>query len=223
MKLLVSGATKTLRELSVVYSEYLGCLVVPGARNKPDVIQSLGLATAADNGAFSGLDIGAFCSMLGLYRESAVKLEWVACPDVVGNDVETFRLYERWEKIIRAFGFRPALVLQDGMTPLDIAMLDPNAIFIGGSTDYKLGSVVREIVQWARSKGKSVHMGRVNTERRIRYAVEIGCTSCDGSGFSQWPDKRIPLGIKWIKRAITAKTQPRLIELETEKLKGIAQ
>ena len=126
MKLLVSGATKTLRELAASHSDYLGCLVVPGARNKPDVIQSLGLTTAADNGAFSGLNVGAFCSMLGLYRESGVKLEWVACPDVVGNDVETFRLYGRWAQVIRAFGYRPAVVLQDGMTPFDITMLKPD-------------------------------------------------------------------------------------------------
>lgn len=223
MKLLVSGATKTLRELAATHSDHLGCLVVPGARNKPDAIQSLGLTTSADNGAFSGLDVGAFCSMLGQYQEAKIPLEWVACPDVVGDDVSTFGLWVQWHKIIRAFGFRPALVLQDGMELMDIIAFKPPAVFIGGSTDYKLGPVVRKIVQWARSENKPVHMGRVNTEKRIRYAVEIGCTSCDGSGFSKWPDKRIPLGIKWIKRAIRAKSQPRLTELETEKLKGIAQ
>lgn len=210
MKLLVSGATKTLRELAAVHSDHLGYLVVPGARNKPEAVRSLGLTTAADNGAFSGLNVGAFCSMLGLYRESGVKLEWVACPDVVGDDEATFRLYGQWEPIVRAFGFCPALVLQDGMDVVDMIMAKPDAIFIGGSTEYKLGSSVREIVRWARLQGKPVHMGRVNTEKRIRYAVEIGCTSCDGSGFSQWPDKRIPLGLKWIKRAINRHSQPRL-------------
>lgn len=210
MKLLVSGATKTLRELAAAHSDHLGCLVVPGARNKPGAIQSLGLTTAADNGAFSGLDVGAFCSMLGQYQEAKFPLEWVAAPDVVGDDVATFRLWGQWKKIITAFGFRPALVLQDGMKIMDIITFNPPAVFIGGSTEYKLGPVVRKIVQWAISEGKPVHMGRVNTEKRIRYAVEIGCTSCDGSGFSQWPDKRIPLGLKWIKRAINRHSQPRL-------------
>lgn len=211
MKLLVSGATKTIQELAAKHSEYLGCLVVPGARNKPDSIRSLGLTTAADNGAFSGLDVGAFCSMLGQYQEAKVPLEWVAAPDVVGEDVATFRLWNQWEKIIRAFGFKPALVLQDGMTEMDLITFDPPAVFIGGSTEYKLGPVVRKITQWARSENKPVHMGRVNTEDRIHYAVGIGCTSCDGSGFSRWPDKRIPLGVQWIKRALWVKSHPQLI------------
>lgn len=212
MKLLVSGATKTLKAMAAEHSDCLGCLVVPGARNKPESIRSLGLATAADNGAFSGLDVGAFCSMLGQFQDAKFPLEWVACPDVVGDDVGTFRLWGQWAKIIKAFGFKPALVLQDGMKLMDIVAFNPPVVFIGGSTEYKLGPVVRKIVQWARSEGKPVHMGRVNTEDRIHYAVEIGCTSCDGSGFSKWPDIRIPLAMKWIRRAVDLKSRPSLFD-----------
>lgn len=43
-------------------------------------------------------------------------------------------------------------------------------------------------------------MGRCNTLRRIRHALEIGADSIDGTTFSKWPDKWIPKGLGWVKR-----------------------
>lgn len=201
----MSGATRVLKSLASK-ADCLGYLVTPANGNSPESIKALGLPTAADNGAFSGLDPVAFTRMLCLYREADVKLDWVACPDVVADAVGTFKLWGRWHKVIEAFGYTPALVLQDGMTTQDVLDFSPKAIFIGGTTEFKLGQVPRTACKWARKRGVPVHMGRVNTAKRIKYAIEIGCTSCDGSGFSKWSEKRIPLGLKWIKRY----TQPSL-------------
>jgi hypothetical protein len=41
-------------------------------------------------------------------------------------------------------------------------------------------------------------MGRVNTRLRFRYAFHLGCDSIDGSGFSRWPDQRVPVGLRWL-------------------------
>jgi hypothetical protein len=139
--------------------------------------------------------------MLAIYREAGVELEWVACPDVVGKSRETLALWPKWKDVIRAFGYRPALVLQDGMSLGEVDMRNPPALFIGGTTEYKLSETVREIVAWMGKRRIPIHMGRVNTQKRIEYAYQIGCTSCDGSGFSKWPDTRIPMGIRWIKKA----------------------
>jgi hypothetical protein len=129
----------------------------------------------------------------------------VAVPDVVADAGATFVRWGKWEPVVRAFGFTPCLVLQDGVSRLDVHLFDPPALFIGGSTGFKLGQLAADITADWRAKGRPVHMGRVNTERRIRYAVDIGCTSCDGSGCSKWPDTRIPLGVRWIRKAMKRK------------------
>lgn len=201
MRLLVSGATVDVARLAPKHPNILGVLAVPAARNSPESVAATGLPVAADNGCFNGLDSGAFVLMLNAYREASVKLDWVAVPDVVGDCNATVRQWMRWEPVVRAFEFRPCFVCQDGCDLQLLHDINPKAIFIGGSTDWKLGPQAARCVKWARKQRRPAHMGRVNTERRIRYAVEIGCTSCDGSGFSKWP-KRIPLGLKWICRAM---------------------
>ena len=203
-RLYVSGATDTLRRYAAQNSDILGILVVPGARNAPKSIVDIGLPVAADNGAFSGLDAEAFTLMLLRYWQEGVKLDWVAVPDVVGNASETFRLYGKWEPIVRGFNFPRSLVLQDGMNFHDwlVYRKDVDGVFIGGSSDFKLSRFVQTVVSDARSLGLPVHMGRVNSMKRIRYAIDIGCTSCDGSGFSKWPDTRIPLAIRWIRQKL---------------------
>lgn len=201
MRLYVSGATATLRRLAVQAGDVLGCLPVPAARNSPDAIAALGLPVAIDNGAFSGFAPGPFARMLADYDAAGVAVDWVACPDVVGDAKGTFALWLKWSPIIRGFGFRPALVLQDGMDRNAVYDFDPPAVFVGGSTEWKLGPQARLIVEMVAARGRPCHMGRVNSRRRIRYAAEIGCTSFDGSGFSQWPDARIPLGVRWVREA----------------------
>lgn len=202
MRLLVTGATATLRRLAPTCGDVLGCLPTPAAGNSPASLAQIGLPMAADNGCYNGLDSRAFVVMLNDFREAGVGLDWVAVPDVVGDAGATLRLWGRWEPVVRAFGFRPCLVLQDGLSRYDLDLFDPPAVFIGGSTDWKMGAEARNMATDWRAKGRPVHMGRVNSCRRIEYAVRIGCTSCDGSGFSKWPDTRIPLGMRWIRRAM---------------------
>lgn len=211
-RLYVSGATATLRRLAPTCADVLGYLVVPGAGNDPKTVAGLGLKIAADNGAFSGLDAKSFTLMMLEYWQAGVGLDWVVVPDVVADAKATFKLFGQWESVVKGFRFPRALVLQDGLEFDDWLCYRKSiqCVFIGGSTEFKLSEKVLKLVRDARSLNLPVHMGRVNSRKRIRYAIDIGCTSCDGSGFSKWPDTRIPMAVRWIRE--------KLAELEQQTL-----
>lgn len=69
--------------------------------------------------------------------------------------------------------------------------------FIGGSTAWKLGPHARRLVADAKRRGKWVHMGRVNSLKRFRYAAAIGCDSCDGTYLRFGPDINLPKVLSW--------------------------
>jgi EAL domain-containing protein (putative c-di-GMP-specific phosphodiesterase class I) len=89
-------------------------------------------------------------------------------------------------------------VLQDGLERVGVPWKMIDAVFIGGSTKFKLGSVAARTVQEATERGFWVHCGRVNTRMRLWYAHELGCDSVDGSGFSTFPEREIPNALRWM-------------------------
>jgi hypothetical protein len=121
---------------------------------------------------------------------------FVVAPDVVGDATDTGRLFDRWEPMIRALGFPVAYVAQDGLTPESIPWARMDALFIGGSTEFKMSAFALSILGYAAARGKWRHVGRVNSKRRMRH-FHGHCDSIDGSGFSKWP-KRIALATGWI-------------------------
>jgi hypothetical protein len=204
MLLLVSGATATKKRHRKV-----GELIVPTAWSSPEALQLLPGRWAMDNGAFSGFDAAAFMRMLEAFYGFG-GCRFVACPDVVADGFATLELWPFWSRVIRGVGLPPALVLQDGMNSDDIPWKQLAAVFVGGSTEWKLGPQAQTLIAYAQSRGLWVHMGRVNTERRIWDAARMGCDSFDGSGFSRWPDIRIPKGLQWADEAQQAQ-QVRLV------------
>ncbi len=82
---------------------------------------------------------------------------------------------------LRMAGVPAALVVQDGATPANIPWDECDAIFIGGSTEWKLSPKARAIVLAAHARKKWVHMGRVNSMRRLYLALRMGCQSADGT------------------------------------------
>jgi hypothetical protein len=91
-----------------------------------------------------------------------------------------------------------AFVLQDGaerrgLVPWDAPGLA--AVFVGGSTAWKLGPAAADLVRQARRRGMMAHMGRVSSARRIRYARSIGCTSFDSSRYSRWRTRLLDTGL----------------------------
>ncbi len=156
---------------------------------------------ACDNAAFNGFDEPAFLRMLDKVKGQPGCL-WVAAPDVVVDAAATLDLFCRWQPRIKNSGLKVALVAQDGLENLRVPWSRLDALFIGGSTAWKEGVAARKLALKAKSKGKLVHMGRVNTLRRIRLAAEFVCDSIDGSGFSMFPDARIPKGLRWIEQCL---------------------
>ena len=69
------------------------------------------------------------------------------------------------------------------------------AVFVGGSTHWKLGPEAGDLVRQARRRGLHVHMGRISSARTIRYAHSIGCTSFDSSRYSRWRELLLDDGL----------------------------
>lgn len=195
MILLVSGATAAKRR-----HRQAGTLVVPASWNEATLVPG---RWAMDNGAFGDFDAAAFMEMLRRYRGRRGCL-FVAAPDVVGDGYATLERWAFWAAVIRGVGFLPALVLQDGMTPPDVPWPTVGAVFVGGTTEWKLGQQAATLVGLARARGLWAHMGRVNSFERISHAAKIGCLSFDGGQYSKWSDRRIPEGLRDAARAMSA-------------------
>ena len=113
--------------------------------------------------------------------------------DVVGDAAATLRQFGRWAGVIGWAGLPVAFVAQDGCEPVcGVPWGDIRCLFIGGSTAWKLGDAAAALVVEAKRRGKLVHVGRVNSLRRITHFDALGADSVDGGQFSMFPDTYIP-------------------------------
>lgn len=153
-----------------------------------------GFRYALDNGAWSWTRDG------GDFREAPFeaaverfgeRADFVVVPDLVARGRESLELSLRWLPRLEARlpwpGPRLLLAAQDGITEEDLAgvLSDRVGIFVGGSTEWKLATMVA----WgalARRRGAYLHVGRVNTARRIRLCHDAAASSFDGSSVSRF-------------------------------------
>lgn len=174
----------------------LGVLVTPAS----------GLHAQTGNYDWFGADNGRYVeSKRGLAFDPDAWLTWLdrldrnrclfaALPDVlhwlkdddgkdfcVGDLDATLTQSAEYVDTVKAMGFAVALVAQDGLRSLAQVPFAVDALFIGGSDEYKLGEDVRALVAEARELGLWVHVGRVNSKKRIRYSASIGADSADGT------------------------------------------
>lgn len=156
---------------------------------------------AADNGCFAAKwDEKTWRRWLES-KESPPSALFAVVPDVVADHVGTLHRWDQYSGFVRSLGYKPAFVLQDGATIESIPWDSCDALFIGGTTDFKLGETARIITAYAKTLGKWVHMGRVNSSRRIRIAVDWGCDSVDGTYLAFGPDINTPKLINMMNRA----------------------
>lgn len=183
MLLLLSGATRDVMRLRE--HPNIGVLTSPRRAESPDYIKRTGLSWGMDNDAFSdgGFKPDKFMDRLYQLRDVPGCL-FVCLPDAVGDAATTITKFFEWSAWVKYLGYPVALVGQDGLEDLTIPWSMFDAFFIGGSTQWKLSKTAASIVAEAKKLGKWVHMGRVNSVPRIRYAQRIGCDSVDGSGYS---------------------------------------
>jgi hypothetical protein len=113
---------------------------------------------------------------------------FVVSPDAYPDAVESQRRGLEYAPLIREMGFPVAVVAQDGAERLSWPWDEMDCLFIGGTQlepgwrEWKESLAAEGLVHAARNSGKWVHMGRVNTRRRLRRARDMGCLSADGTG-----------------------------------------
>lgn len=155
---------------------------------------------AIDNGAFSRWDSQAFLNLLGREYDRVHQCRFVCAPDVVGSARRTLEAFNYWYDRLKHWPV--ALVAQDGLEDHPIPWDKIRAVFIGGTTEWKLGPHAAAVIKTAKLCGKWVHVGRVSTEGRWRYFEELGADSVDGSALALFKDRREQLAEKLKQHAL---------------------
>lgn len=172
-----------------VCSEELGCpveqLLTPLTRYLPQRPKE---KFAMDNGAYSSFKEQAFLSLLDREAPRLSLCRFVAVPDIVGNAVRTLEVFKVWSKRLHKWPL--AFVAQDGQEKLTIPWEAVQAVFIGGSTQWKMSRHAVAIIKTGRMLKKWVHAGRVNTPGRFEYFQDLGVDSIDGTGLSRYTHMR---------------------------------
>ncbi len=194
--------------------EGFGRLLVPEHFPRARDTAEAGIPWAADNGCYQGLDAPLYRAMLATIAGLPGCL-FVVVPDVVSNSRATGELWREWAPEVAAAGHPLALVAQDGLRSADVPWDELGALFVGGSTEFKLSLAAADLVAEANERGLHTHMGRVNGARRLNYARLIGCDSVDGSGFSRFRDTWLELAIREWRTAPLRSHQHRLPMEET--------
>jgi hypothetical protein len=181
----------------------VGYILTPNMGNRPDLSKTL---WAADTGCFTTTTPFSLPRYLHWLEDLSRYLGnclFATAPDRVGDWEETWKLSAPVLPILREIGYRAALVAQDGLRHPEWDTFD--ALFVGGTTKWKLSEDAYALVVEAKKRGKWAHMGRVNSYRRLRAAAISGYDSADGTFVKFGPDQNIPKVLSWL-NALT--TQP---------------
>ena len=162
-----------------------------------------GVQWAADNGCYSSkgereFNLDAYLSWLKMQEIETCLM--ATAPDKVGDAIETLHRSLPILKPIRDLGYPVAFVGQDRIEETIVPWDEFDVFFIGGTTDWKLGPIAKQYAIEARERGKWLHMGRVNSLKRYRYAMSIGCDSVDGTFLCFGPTKNLPRLFSWVEQ-----------------------
>lgn len=156
---------------------------------------------AADNACFTGKTWDSVAWLRWLEsKPNPSEALFATIPDMVGSHAETLAKWPLWSKQVKDLGYKTAFILQNGCTPSDVPWGECDAVFIGGNTEWKLGEEAYLIVAEAKRSGHWVHMGRVNSLRRLQTAQMRGCDSVDGTYLAFGPDVNTPKLVKMMQQ-----------------------
>ena len=193
-------STPTIR--AAMTAGRLGCIITPKQGNLiPD-----GATYIADNGCFGKGYPGDTAWYQWLTTRNPTNCVFATAPDALCDHQRTYLRADPWLDRIRDLGHRAAFVAQNGCRPNKLAWDRFDVLFIGGDDPFKLGPIARDLATQAKDHGKWVHMGRVNSHRRIRYAKDIGCHSADGTHLAFGPDINLPIVEGWLTKMRTNPT-----------------
>jgi hypothetical protein len=156
----------------------IGHLYSPGGERGPWEFMPYGI----DNGVFAKGPLWSedeYFRLLEWARRSGQPPLWNLVPDTVGDRDHTLRKWDRYYYRCRSYGWALAFAVQDGMTPGDVPS-EADVVFVGGSTEWKW----KTVSFWC-AEFDHVHVGRVNTYRRLWQCHDAGAKSADGTGFNR--------------------------------------
>jgi hypothetical protein len=157
------------------------------------VLRTEGFPYALDNGAWTAFQKGepfdepAFMDAVNALGSGA---DFIVIPDIVAGGRRSLQFSLRWLPTLLMhpkIACPLLLAAQDGMEFRQVApFLDKSVgLFLGGSTEWKL----KNAIGWTRAAkqlGAVVHIGRVNTVKRVNLCGAAGADSFDGSGPSRF-------------------------------------
>jgi len=143
--------------------------------------QSVGLANwsawVGDNGAFTGFDQDVFMRCIKKLLRYKATCRCLTVPDVPFCWEPTLAKFRDWSPSIRRMGFPVGLAVQDGATVDNIPWTEIDALFIGGSTEWKRQQAYRG---WVKAREKQIPVealplftGAVLTVERSTAVSEI--------------------------------------------------
>lgn len=157
---------------------------------------------AADNGCFAHperFSIQRYRRFLERsLAEHGERCLFAIAPDVPFDAEATRARFEQYGATMQRIGAPVAYATQDGMGSEDVPWSDIDALFVGGSTDWKTGAESGALITEARKRGKWVHMGRRNSLRALQVARSMGADSADGTFLKYAPDINEPRLLRWL-------------------------
>jgi hypothetical protein len=156
----------------------------------PATLRTEGMRYALDNGAWSAAQQGTPWDadrFLRAVRELGPGADFIVVPDVVGDGPASLARSRVWYPFLLGRARLLLVAVQDGMKPADVRpMLGASVgLFVGGTTAWKL----RTLGVWgqlAAEVGCYLHVGRVNTARRIARCAASGAHSFDGTSVTRY-------------------------------------
>lgn len=159
----------------------LGVLVQPLTTSYLNDAASYYELCGIDNGCFTETGRRKF-SMSSYERLAKTALDkFGPAPDTPFDWAKTLESSLPTLQVIRSWDCPAAIVWQDGATVENMPWDAFDVGFIGGSTEWKLGLEAEALTKEAIRRGKRVHMGRVNSSKRMLTAQRFGCYSADGT------------------------------------------
>lgn len=154
------------------------------------VLRDEGFPHALDNGAWTAFQNGQpfdEVAFMVAYDKFGRTADFFVLPDIVAGGMASLEFSMRWRERLGAPLCLPLLAVQDGMLPEEIApMVGPSlGIFVGGSTEWKLATMEA----WgriAKARKAYLHIGRVNSVKRIALCISVNANSFDGTSASRF-------------------------------------
>lgn len=177
-------------------------MLTPMMGNKPDLSATW---WGADTGCFTQPqrhNDADYLAWLVERRAFADRCLFATAPDVVGDAAATWKRSASMLSVIRALGYRAALVAKNGIHDRPVPWGAFDCLFVGGDDAFKLGDErTWALVREARSRGVWTHMGRANSQARYDAARIGGYDSADGTFLAFGPDQNWPRVERWLRRS----------------------